>query len=145
MTRYKTDGSVKVKWPQSSPLLRSLCAHVPGTTKSRRKAKRDQTKRRKFIFVTLPVQSPGRWNSSGQTLSRFVDLHANMLFQSRWALCVLWVHTKYKHETVSLLVLTVLFGQVVEIKLQFEIYEKRLKALSLQKASAKGTFAFQNK
>uniref|UniRef100_A0A8C9XB91 E1A binding protein p400 n=1 Tax=Sander lucioperca TaxID=283035 RepID=A0A8C9XB91_SANLU len=28
--------------------------------------------------------------------------------------------------------------QVVEIKLQFEIYEKRLKALSLQKASAKG-------
>uniref|UniRef100_A0A673A170 E1A binding protein p400 n=1 Tax=Sphaeramia orbicularis TaxID=375764 RepID=A0A673A170_9TELE len=30
--------------------------------------------------------------------------------------------------------------QVVEIKLQFEIYEKRLKSLSLQKASAKGTF-----
>uniref|UniRef100_A0A672JLC9 E1A binding protein p400 n=1 Tax=Salarias fasciatus TaxID=181472 RepID=A0A672JLC9_SALFA len=29
--------------------------------------------------------------------------------------------------------------QVVEIKLQFEIYEKRLKALSLQQASAKGT------
>lgn len=39
----------------------------------------------------------------------------------------------------------VLFWQVVEIKLQFEIYEKRLKALSLQKASAKGTFAFSNK
>lgn len=30
------------------------------------------------------------------------------------------------------------YCQVVEIKLQFEIYEKRLKTLSLQKASAKG-------
>uniref|UniRef100_A0A667ZV60 E1A binding protein p400 n=1 Tax=Myripristis murdjan TaxID=586833 RepID=A0A667ZV60_9TELE len=30
--------------------------------------------------------------------------------------------------------------QVVEIKLQFEIYEKRLKVLSLQKASGKGAF-----
>uniref|UniRef100_A0A8C9X721 E1A binding protein p400 n=1 Tax=Sander lucioperca TaxID=283035 RepID=A0A8C9X721_SANLU len=34
--------------------------------------------------------------------------------------------------------------QVVEIKLQFEIYEKRLKALSLQKASAKVAFTLQN-
>lgn len=32
----------------------------------------------------------------------------------------------------------VFFCQVVEIKLQFDIYEKRLKALSLQRASAKG-------
>lgn len=32
----------------------------------------------------------------------------------------------------------VFYRQVVEIKLQFEIYEKRLKTLSLQKASAKG-------
>lgn len=28
--------------------------------------------------------------------------------------------------------------QVVEVKLHFEVYEKRLKALNLQKASAKG-------
>lgn len=35
--------------------------------------------------------------------------------------------------------MTYFFCQVVEIKLQFEIYEKRLKALSLQKASVKGT------
>lgn len=32
----------------------------------------------------------------------------------------------------------VFYRQVVEIKLQLEIYEKRLKTLSLQKASAKG-------
>lgn len=39
---------------------------------------------------------------------------------------------------ILLIWLSYVFCQVVEIKLQFEIYAKRLKALSLQKASAKG-------
>lgn len=50
----------------------SLFAHVPVTIKSRRKVKRGQRKREKFIFVTLPAQLPEKWNSSGQTLSRYV-------------------------------------------------------------------------
>lgn len=115
-------------------LYYSLFVHVPGITKSRRKVKRGQTKREKFIFVTLPAQLPGRWNSSGQTLNRFVDSHMYVVFFFFFFyLCVC--------ECIvisSLFWLRCPFEQVVEIKLQFEIYEKRLKALSLQKASAKG-------
>lgn len=57
----------------------SLFARVPVTIKSRRKVKRGQRKKGKFIFVTLPAQLPERWNSSGQTLSRYVYLFFSIM------------------------------------------------------------------
>lgn len=56
-------------------LCYSLFAHVPVTIKSRKKVKRGQRKKGKFIFVTLPAQLLERLNSSGQTLNRYVYIY----------------------------------------------------------------------
>lgn len=58
----------------------SLSAHALDTTKSRKKAKRGQRKTGRFIFVTSPAQLPERWNSSGRTLSRYVNSCIYLLF-----------------------------------------------------------------